>query len=33
VITHRVSIDQGPEAYKRFSDDKDEVIKVVLKMH
>jgi threonine dehydrogenase-like Zn-dependent dehydrogenase len=33
VITHRVSIDEGPVAYKKFSDEKNEHIKVVLKMH
>jgi threonine dehydrogenase-like Zn-dependent dehydrogenase len=33
VITHRVRIDDGPKAYKTFSDDKDECIKVVIKMH
>lgn len=32
VITHRVAIDDGPDAYKTFSDNKDECIKVVLKM-
>jgi threonine dehydrogenase-like Zn-dependent dehydrogenase len=33
VITHRLKIDDGPEAYKTFNDKKDECIKVVLKMH
>ena len=33
VITHRVRIDDGPDAYKVFSDKKDECIKVVIKMH
>lgn len=33
VITHRLKIDDGPAAYKTFSDKKDECIKVVLKMH
>ena len=33
VITHRISIDDGPKAYKTFNDKKDECIKVVLKMH
>ncbi len=33
VITHRLKIDDGPGAYKLFSDNKDECIKVVLKMH
>jgi threonine dehydrogenase-like Zn-dependent dehydrogenase len=30
VITHRVSIDEAPEAYRQFRDNKDEWIKVVL---
>lgn len=33
VITHRVKIDDGPDAYKLFSDNKEECIKVILKMH
>ncbi len=33
VITHRIMIDQGAEAYKTFNDQKNECIKVVLKMH
>lgn len=33
VITHRLTIDQGPEGYKTFNENKDECIKVVLKMH
>jgi threonine dehydrogenase-like Zn-dependent dehydrogenase len=33
VITHRINIDDGPEAYKNFSDKKDDFIKVVIKMH
>lgn len=33
VITHRISIDQGPDAYKLFNTGKDECIKVVLKLH
>lgn len=33
VITHRIEIDQGPDAYQLFSDSKDECIKVVIKMH
>jgi threonine dehydrogenase-like Zn-dependent dehydrogenase len=33
VITHRVQIEEGPDMYKLFSDQKDECIKVVLKMH
>jgi threonine dehydrogenase-like Zn-dependent dehydrogenase len=31
VITHRVSLDAAPEAYKTFRDKKDGCIKVVLK--
>lgn len=31
VITHRIQIDEGPEAYKNFNYKKDEFIKVVLK--
>ncbi len=30
VITQRVSIDEAPEAYRQFRDNKDEWIKVVL---
>jgi threonine dehydrogenase-like Zn-dependent dehydrogenase len=33
VITHKLPIDQGPEAYKTFRDKKDQCIKVVLKPH
>ncbi|MBC7742308.1 MAG: glutathione-dependent formaldehyde dehydrogenase [Bdellovibrionaceae bacterium] len=33
VITHRIRIDEGPEAYKTFNDQKSECIKVVIKMH
>ncbi|MBX3016377.1 MAG: glutathione-dependent formaldehyde dehydrogenase [Bdellovibrionaceae bacterium] len=32
VITHRIGIDDGPELYKKFNDEKDECIKVVIKM-
>lgn len=32
VITHRVSIDDGAAAYKKFNDEKSECIKVVLKI-
>lgn len=32
VITHRVKLDDGPDAYKSFNNDKDECIKVVIKM-
>ena len=31
VITHRLSIDEAPEAYRMFRDQRDECIKVVLK--
>lgn len=31
VITHRINIDEGPEAYKNFNEKKDDFIKVVLK--
>ena len=33
VITHRLPIDQAPEAYKTFLDKKNECIKVILKPH
>jgi threonine dehydrogenase-like Zn-dependent dehydrogenase len=33
VITHRIHIDEGPDAYKMFNDQKNECIKVVIKMH
>lgn len=33
VITHRVTIDDTPKAYKLFSDEKDECIKVIINMH
>lgn len=33
VISHRLHIEDGPEAYQQFNDNKDEYIKVVLKMH
>jgi threonine dehydrogenase-like Zn-dependent dehydrogenase len=33
VITHRMRIEDGPEAYRTFSDEKDECIKVVLNLH
>jgi threonine dehydrogenase-like Zn-dependent dehydrogenase len=33
VITHRVRIDEGPNAYEMFSDQKDECIKVIIQMH
>ncbi len=31
VITHRLPLDQAPQAYKNFRDKKDSTIKVVLK--
>lgn len=33
VITHRMEIDKGAEAYKMFHENKDECIKVILSMH
>jgi len=30
VITHRLSLDEAPEAYKTFRDKQDQCIKVVL---
>lgn len=33
VITHRLTLSDGPEAYKDFNEKKDEFIKIVLKMH
>ena len=33
VITHRLPIDQAPNAYKTFRDKQDSCIKVVLKPH
>jgi len=33
VITHRLPIDQAPQAYKTFRDNKNECIKVILKPH
>jgi threonine dehydrogenase-like Zn-dependent dehydrogenase len=32
VITHKVGIEEGPEAYKMFNDKKDECIKVIIQM-
>jgi len=32
VISHRITIDDGPEAYKSFNEEKDDFFKVVLKM-
>lgn len=33
VISHRINIDEGPEAYRNFHEKKEEYTKVVLKMH
>ncbi|UYL07997.1 glutathione-dependent formaldehyde dehydrogenase [Bdellovibrio sp. SKB1291214] len=33
IISHRIRIDEGPEAYKNFNFNKDEYRKVVIKMH
>lgn len=33
VITHRVKIEEGPKAYQTFANEKNDCIKVVLKMH
>ena len=33
VISHRLPLDEAPNAYKMFRDRKDECIKVVLKPH
>lgn len=33
VITHRIGIDEGPDAYEAFRKNKDDCIKVVLKLH
>lgn len=33
IISHRLKIEDGPDAYKNFNDEKNEWIKVVLKMH
>jgi threonine dehydrogenase-like Zn-dependent dehydrogenase len=33
VITHRIGIDKGPEAYKMFHEQKNECIKVIMKLH
>lgn len=33
VITHRINIDDGPTAYKSFNNEKDDCIKVIIKMH
>jgi threonine dehydrogenase-like Zn-dependent dehydrogenase len=33
IISHRINLDEGPEAYKGFNDSKDEYRKVVIRMH
>jgi threonine dehydrogenase-like Zn-dependent dehydrogenase len=33
VISHRISIDDGPDAYKNFNDNKEDFIKVIMKFH
>lgn len=33
IITHRVDIEQGPDAYKTFSAEKDKCMKVIIEMH
>ncbi|WP_413584480.1 zinc-dependent alcohol dehydrogenase [Bdellovibrio sp. HCB274] len=33
IISHRIDISEGPEAYKNFNDNKEEYRKVVIKMH
>ena len=33
LITHRIGLEQGPEAYKTFRDKKDGCIKVVINPH
>ena len=33
IISHRIDITQGPDAYKNFNDKKDEYRKIVIKMH
>lgn len=33
IISHRIDITQGPDAYKNFNDNKEEYRKVVIKMH
>lgn len=32
VITHRINLDEGPQAYKMFHEKKDECVKVIIKM-
>jgi len=33
IISHRIDIEDGPQAYKEFNDNKEEFRKVVIKMH
>lgn len=33
VVTHRINLEKGPEAYQQFNDNKNECIKVVIHMH
>ncbi|MBX2987175.1 MAG: glutathione-dependent formaldehyde dehydrogenase [Bdellovibrionaceae bacterium] len=33
VITHRIRLEEGPDAYKMFNEKKDECIKVIIRMH
>lgn len=33
IISHRIDINQGPDAYKNFNDNKEEFRKIVIKMH
>jgi threonine dehydrogenase-like Zn-dependent dehydrogenase len=33
VITHRLHIEDGPAAYKNFNENKDQFIKIIMKMH
>lgn len=33
VISHRINIDEGPAAYENFNKEKDEFIKVIIKLH
>lgn len=33
IISHRIDLNQGPDAYKNFNDEKEEWRKIVIKMH
>jgi threonine dehydrogenase-like Zn-dependent dehydrogenase len=33
LITHRIGLEEGPEAYKTFRDKKDGCVKVVIRPH